>query len=173
MEEFVKTILYAYPLLKTVGKDYEEHIRNKALLSYRSGGSAENLAEYLAEEILCKRRLEWLKEKIDCVLDKLDQVEKTLVKIRYFGLERKIKRPMDHAAGGEKNRYGEWSESKYFRRQNKLLSKMKGLFVAAGVNEEIFLKEFSILEPFREIYRFVSDGRDRKISLRERRWLRF
>ena len=54
MENYTKVVLYAYPLLRTVGEDYAEHIRNKALLSYDSAMTTERLAEYLAEEILCK-----------------------------------------------------------------------------------------------------------------------
>ena len=56
MENYVKVALYAYPILRTVSEDYAEHIRNKALLSYDSGKSAEQLAVYLAEEILQKAR---------------------------------------------------------------------------------------------------------------------
>ena len=57
MENYLKTVLYAYPLLATVGEDYAEHIRNKAVLSYHSSRSTENLAEYLAQEILRKNDL--------------------------------------------------------------------------------------------------------------------
>ena len=60
METYLKAVLYAYPLLQTVEKDYADHITNKALLSYESKKSTEELAEYLAEEILRKERLIWL-----------------------------------------------------------------------------------------------------------------
>ncbi|MBP3422500.1 MAG: hypothetical protein J6K86_01910, partial [Clostridia bacterium] len=52
LKNYVKIILYAYPLLKTVEKDYEEHIGNKALLSYDGRWTAEQTAEYIAGEIL-------------------------------------------------------------------------------------------------------------------------
>ena len=89
MENYTKVVLYAYPLLRTVGEDYAEHIRNKALLSYDSAMTTERLAEYLAEEILCKERLEWLKRTVEDVLSRLSDVERTLVAIRYFGKTKK------------------------------------------------------------------------------------
>ena len=51
LENYAKTILFAYPLLKTVEKDYEEHIRNKALLSFNGRTTALALAEYLAQDL--------------------------------------------------------------------------------------------------------------------------
>lgn len=89
LENYTKVVLYAYPLLRTVGEDYAEHIRNKALLSYDSAMTTERLAEYLAEEILCKERLEWLKRTVEDVLSRLSDVERTLVAIRYFGKTKK------------------------------------------------------------------------------------
>ena len=88
MENYVKVVLYAYPFLQNVGRDYEEHIQNKAILSYRSNKTAEEVALYLAEEIIRQRELVALKNLIDGVLDKLSTVEKLLEQIRYFGKER-------------------------------------------------------------------------------------
>jgi len=90
LENYVKTVLYAYPLLKTVGEDYAEHIKNKAVLSYNSPKSTESLAEYLAEEILRKNCLLWLKEVIERTVDKLSALDRGLVEMRYFGKKRKI-----------------------------------------------------------------------------------
>ena len=89
MENYVKTILYAYPLLKTVGEDYAEHIKNKAVLSYNSSRNTESLAEYLAEEILHKNCLLWLKEVIEKTVDKLNDLDRSLVETRYFGKKKK------------------------------------------------------------------------------------
>ena len=106
MENYLKTVLYAYPLLKTVGEDYAEHIRNKAVLSYNSSLKTEDLAEYLAKEILRKNNLLWLRGAIEGVLAKLDDTERALIAARYFG---KKKIPL-HKAGEQ-----EWSDRTYFQ----------------------------------------------------------
>ena len=92
MEKYIKWVLYAYPSVKELVKGYEEHIKNCAVLSYRGNRTAEETALYLAEEILEKRRLEWLVSCVEEVFDKLSDMEKLLVQIRYFGKERKIKK---------------------------------------------------------------------------------
>ncbi len=172
MKNYVKAALYAYPFLKNVGREYAEHIENKAILSYRSGYTAERLALYLAEEILQKEKLEWLKERIERVLGKLSEVERTLVAIRYFGKERKIKRELaDRKRNGEK--YANvWSERKYFRRQNRLSEKVGAMLEGVGVTQEVFEREYAGLDIFKKIYKFVCEGRDRGISKNERQWLR-
>ena len=171
MENYTKVVLYAYPMLKTVGEDYAEHIKNKALLSYDSSLSTEKLAEYLAEEILRKRKLEWLKGKIEEVLARLDDVERTLVAIRYFGKKRKIKKfrftseknPLVDSARGERA---------YFRRQQRLSEKVGAMLKSVGITEDIYLRDYATLEIFAKIHTFVHEGKDRKVSQDERRWIR-
>lgn len=163
MENYAKVILYAYPLLKTVGQDYEEHIRNKAALSYLNSTTAERLAEYIAGEILEMRRLEWLKAKVEQVLEKLDETERTLLSIRYFGKRKKIKALV--------NANGKWSERNYFRRQKRLSEKVGEMLRVYGVTEELFLSDYAALDLFKKIYRFVQEGKDRKVSADERRAL--
>ncbi len=164
MENYAKVILYAYPLLETVGKDYAEHIRNKALLSYDSRMGAERLAEYIAGEIIAKEHLEALKQDVDAVLDKLEETEKRLLAIRYFGKGKQLREFLknERASAG-------WSERKYFRQQKKLGEKVAMMLRAVGVTQERFRREFSGLEIFKQITRFVEEGRDEKISAAERR----
>lgn len=170
MEKYIKAVLYAYPLLKTVGEDYREHIETKALLSYKSQAPAWETAEYIAGEIIQKRRLEWLKERIERVVERLNDVEKTLLAIRYFGKEKKIKRLLSgEPACGE---YVKWSESKYFRMQKRLAEKVGAMLVCEGVTKEAFETEFAPLALFSRIYRFVQEGKDQKITQSERQWLR-
>lgn len=168
MENYVKVVLYAYPILKGTVEAYREHIKNKALLSYRSDALAEELAEYIAEEIVCKRKLEWLKNAVEGVVNRLDAVEKTLIFIRYFGKERKIKR----AETNLEKRAGSWSESMYFRKQNRLGEKVGAMLRTYGLTKEVFESEFASLEIFRKINKFVEAGKDRKISENEKRWVR-
>ncbi len=156
-------MLYAYPLLKTVGQDYEQHIRNKALLSYDGKWNTVRLAEYLAEEILRKERLEWLKGVIDKVLDKLSETERALVALRYFGKRRK-KRPCADGgtAQGQTNCIPAWSDRTYFRMQRKLSQKVGAMLTAAGLTERVFERELAPIEMIAKIHRFVQEGRDQR-----------
>lgn len=170
MEKYIKAALYAYPLLQAMEEDYRESIETKALLSYKSQAPAWETAEYLAGEIIQKRRVEWLKERIDRVLERLNDAEKTLLSIRYFGKEKKIKRLLSTSpVCGE---YVAWSESKYFRVQKRLAEKVGGMLVCEGVTQEAFEKDFAPFPPFNRIYRFVQEGKDQIVTQSERQWLR-
>ncbi len=146
MENYVKEILYVYPLLITVEKDYEEHIKNRALLSYKSGMTAERLVEYLAEEIVWKENLTALKSGVERVLDKLSQTEKTLLEIRYFG--RKHKEKFLKTETGQA-----WSRRKYFRMQDKLEERLDGLFKKEGLTKETYIQAWAESEPFKAVRR--------------------
>lgn len=171
MKNYVKAVLYAYPLLKTVGEDYGEHIRNRALLSYRTDKNAEEIIEYIAGEIIEKRKLEWLKNCVEETLKKLNDVERTLLAIRYFGKERRIKKPVKKEGARNAWEISAWSERKYFRRQKRLGDKVGTLFSACGLQEDVFENEYAQMEVFQKIYPFVCAGRDWRITRRERRWM--
>ena len=171
LENYVKAVLYAYPLLKTVSEDYAVHIRNKAVLSYDSNVTTECLAEYLAGEIIEKHRLEWLKNTVEGVLSKLTEEERTLIDIRYFGKTKKLRDFLNGQA--EKRQGGEagCSERMYFRRQSRLADKIGAMLFYAGVTQKVYDEKFKNLEIFRKINQFVEEGRDKKISADERRFL--
>lgn len=52
--------------------------------------NTEKLVEHLAEEILHKRRLEWLEEALEKALSTLGEPERGLVGIRFFGEKRNL-----------------------------------------------------------------------------------
>ncbi len=145
MENYLKTVLYAYPLLETVGEDYKQHIRNKALLSYDGRWDTLRLAEYLAEEILQKNRLEWLKRVVERVLDKLSQTERELIALRYFGKKRKE----------NTGSFSAWSDRKYFRMQQRTGEKAGGMLAAAGVTKKKFFEELAPIEMIAKVHKFV------------------
>ena len=157
-------MLYAYPFLKTVDKDYQDHIRNKAILSYDSKMTAERLAEYIAGEIITKRNLEGLKEDLEKVFGRLEETEKKLLEIRYFGKRKKLRDFLKNGEGKEA-----WSERKYFRRQQRLGEKVALMMRSVGLTKERYDAEFAGLDIFQRIAKFVEDGRDEKISAEERR----
>lgn len=152
LEKYIKAVLYAYPLLKTVEEDYAEHIRNKALLSYNSRLTTQELAEYLAGEILHKSRLVWLKEVIEQTMARLSETERALLAIRYFGKNRKL-----YLRGLE--RKGEdpllWSERKYFRMQQRLGEKVSSMLKIAGVTKALFDSELAEIDIFRKICKYI------------------
>ena len=169
MENYVKAILYGYPLLESVEEDYQEHIQVRALLSYRSDKSATEIAEYIAGEIVEKGRLVWLKSVVGEILEKLSDGERTLIAIRYLRTERKIKKPLQPI--GAKTAYTAWSESKYFRMQQRLGEKVGAMLKKAGVTKELFEALFMPTDIFGPVYRCVCEGKDRGVSKGERRRL--
>ena len=169
MKNYAKIILYAYPLLKTVEKDYEVHIRNKAILSYDGRWTAEQTAEYLAGEILEMQRLEWLKGTVEKILSSLSDVEKTLVAIRYFGKKNGMKALLRE----EKNplKQSGWTERSYFRKQARLGDKLTSAFALVGLTEEVFLKEFAQMDIFKRVAKYLEKRRGESITANERTWI--
>ena len=155
MEKYMKAVLYAYPLLKTVEEDYAEHIRNKALLSYNSRLTTQELAEYLAEEILHKNRLSWLKAVVEQTLARLSETERTLLEIRYFGKKRKLRFYSNEQTENNGEACFVWSERKYFRMQQKVGEKVSAMLKVAGVTKPVFERELAEIDIFRKVLRYI------------------
>jgi hypothetical protein len=169
LENYVKEILFGYPLLRTVEEDYQMHIRNKAVLSHNCAMSAEKLAEYLAGEILTMRSLQSLKRTIEEVLDKLSLEERTLIEIRYFGRRKKMRGFLKRRISKGNSR--ECSETTYFRRQRALGEKVAAMLHFAGITKEKYLAEYASSDIFKKIHTFVEAGKDKMIAADERRLL--
>lgn len=163
MRNYVKIILHAYPFLKTVGEDYEAHIRNRALLSYDGRWTAEQTAEYLAAEILNMRRLEWLKARIENALGKLTDVERTVTEIRYFGKGRKLKGFLQKQKNPLSKRA--FTERSYFRYQERLGDKISSLLALEGVTEEVYRRELAPIDVIQKIAKTA----ERACALQKRR----
>ena len=144
-------MLYAYPFLKTVNEDYAQHIRNKALLSYDGRRNAEELLEYLAEEILQKRRLEFLKQAIEEMFDHLEPLERVLVEIRFFGKKQKVC-ASENKAFAEKFNLENWNDSKRNRSQQRLFLKVSAMLCRAGVTKQYFEEELLPIALIKRIY---------------------
>ena len=172
VKNYLKAVLYGYPLLESVSEDYQVHIENKAALSVRTDKSAFELAVELAGEVCEKRDLEWLKGCVEAALDMLTDVEKTLIAARYFGKRCKSKKSLPTKGELPKTEIAAWSERKYFRFQNRLSEKVCAILNRLGVTEEVFEKKFAKTDIFERIYRFVCEGKDQKIAQRAQRWLR-
>ena len=171
MKGYVKAILYVYPFLKTVEKDYEEHILNKAILSYKGNMNADKLAEYIAGQIVEKRNLVWLKGCVDRVLKKLSDTEKILVQMRYFGRRRKMKRGVSRPVQSAGGQVSIPCERKYFRLQNRLIKKLTELFAGEGITEETFAFTFEKMPLFHQAYVCIKREKDQQLSKTEKEWL--
>ncbi len=164
MKEYAKMMMYAYPLLATVEKDYEDHIRNRAVLSYFADGSAYEQAEYVAEQIIEMRKLEELKGRVGEALTRLSALERVLVDIRYFGKTKDILAALALAESGTRT----WTERTYFRRQTRLGEKLEGLLRAVGLTEEVFRREYENTPTFQHIRKCLEGGGEERIFKRER-----
>lgn len=163
-ESYVKTILYIYPRLERIAGDYGDHIRHRAILSYENR-TAERAAEYLAEEILKKRAIEALKERVDAALKKLNDEERFLLEVRYFGRKKKLREFLE--AGTERP----GSERSYYRKQERLLKKVISVFSGVGLTEEAFFREYRGFGWMMSACRQIGSGRECAAVRRERQTL--
>lgn len=147
-------MLYAYPSLQRMGDAYAQHIRNKALLSCDGRMNTEALAEYLAEEILQKRRLEWLKNTVDEALGLLSDLERTLIEVAFFGAKKKLRllTKKKLAASCDLKTWGERTRTRF---QTRALEKLKVSLIKAGLTQKRFEEEFLHIELIQKIYRRV------------------
>ena len=136
-------------------KSYAEHICNKAVLSYKSTQSTEGLVRYVVKQICRREKLLWLEEILKSVVDGLDETDKALLQIRYFGKKRK-----NAQKGGAFEDIAGWSASKYFRRQNKLEQRIERMLIRCGLTEQVFDEWFAPMEIFRLISTYLQADRD-------------
>lgn len=145
MDEYVKIVLYAFPLLKTVEKDYGDHIKNRAVLSYRSDAPALAVAQYIAGEIVEKERLVWLKDTVQRVLDELSEEERALIGLRYFGKARKKEENINKVK----------SESTYYRLQNRLGKKVGEQMKKIGLTKSLYADWFMAMPLFQKVEKYL------------------
>lgn len=144
---YAKAVMYAYPLLKSVENDYDQYIRNKALLSYKCEAFA--AAWTIAKRIEEKQSLVWLRGRVDKLLKGLNETEIALVEARYFG-----KRKADNLC------VSTVCERSYFRKQERLAKKIACALSALGVTQEVFDQRFAKMDIFQSIYRFSERKRE-------------
>ena len=150
--------------MERIAADYGEHIRHRAIFSYENR-TAERAAEYLAEEILKKRAIEALKERVDAALKKLNDEERFLLEVRYFGRKKKLREFLE--AGTERP----GSERSYYRKQERLLKKVISAFSGVGLTEEAFFREYRGFGWMMSACRQIGSGRECAAVRRERQTL--
>ncbi len=153
MENYVKASLRVYPLLELTQDAYEQHIRNKALLSCNGRMNTEDLALYLAEQILHKRRLLWLQGVIEGALDALSEEERALVGAAFFGEKR--------AAILEG-----WSDSKRLRLQTRCFTRLEWMLKRSGLTKKYFEEALVKIEVVRKSYKRTLFESERKPTVK-------
>ena len=169
MKQYVKTILYVYPLIREMEKEYQVHIENRAVLSYREQRSVESQVEYLAQEITDKRNLLWLQSCVDKALSTLSDSERTLLAVRYFGKTKKVKKAVVAKAKRQSPKKGAMSERTYFRLQNRLICKMGEMLGGMGIDEKTFDALFAHIPLFQQVS-CLQARREYKLTKNEREW---
>ncbi len=153
--DYVKTVLYVYPHLKSFQEAVRQSARNKAALSYKKRDAFAAACE-IAEELLFCETLEALEKDLLSALGALSDEERYLVGYRYF-----------HAQGEEYPL--SYSERSYYRRQNALLQKIRMLLCARGWTGERFLIEFGRDRLFMRVFNAVREGREGEIVKKRRK----
>ncbi len=153
--DYVKTVLYVYPHLKSFQEAVRQSARNKAALSYKKRDAFAAACE-IAEELLFCETLEALERDLLSALGALSDEERYLVGYRYF-----------HAQGEEYPL--SYSERSYYRRQNALLQKVRMLLCARGWTGERFLIEFGRDRLFMRVFNAVREGREGEIVKKRRK----
>ncbi len=164
MINYVKAVLYAYPLLGEMSEAYDVHIKNKAVLSYRDSTPTVELAEYIVSEIIDKRKIQWLKSTLDKLLNGLNEKQKELVALRYFN--KKQKTPALTKQAGQA-----FVARNYIKKQKRLTDKLLKMLVKEGLTKEVFDSHFAKMEIFQTIAKFLASRKSREISSSERAWL--
>ena len=167
MDTYIKAVLYIYPRLEKIEKDYGEHIGNKAILSYDYRAATEALTEYIAGEIIRKNLIEDLKRRVDRALERLSAEEKFLLELRYFGRKKQL------AEYRKQDRYRNMcSERNYYRKQSRVLGKISSLLKLGGLTEEYFLREYSCFDWLTSVCRSIDEGKEGAAVAREKEFFR-
>ena len=163
MNEYVKALLYLYPSFKRMTEDFGEHIKNKAYLSFECKGGTERYVEYLAGEVIKKKKMEEISFAMDELVDKLSDKEKFLLEMRYFRRKKKLQAYMETL--GEE---ALGSKRSYFRKQGKLFEKLCLRLKRKGLTEEEFIERYGELDGISSVMRFIRSGKEEKLKKKER-----
>ena len=126
--EYAKILLSAYPnlgrFIKAANDNYLRRCLNSAYFSEPTETFAAGVLNLLDE----RRKLVDLKEKLDLLFSRLSDEERQLIKFKYAGIM-------------PKNKF-DFSLRTYFRKQIKLLEKVKTYLNYLNITEEVFKREY-------------------------------
>lgn len=155
--DYVKALLYSYPMLGKMEEAVDCAVSNKALLSYKNFRAAEEIAAGIAEEIRLREALTSLRALLEKILPLLSEEENYLLEYKYFRRKKVLREKF--------SRFGlRYTERHYFRRQEQLLCKMAILFLLHGWTKERFLEETGDL--FTRVLRAIGEGKELAVPFR-------
>jgi len=157
--DFVKTVLYVYPMLRKLSEAVRVSGENKALLSYRAKGDAFDAAKEVADTFFLADRLDFLREAVSGILETLNAEETFLLEYKYF----RRKKVLDLGDGKIF-----CSERNYFRRQSALLKKIGFLLAVRGITEQTFLEDYADSLCLMRVYRAISEGKEETVVPKRR-----
>lgn len=138
LKDYQKVILYVYPKIDKIVKDYDGIIKAQASACF-SYESAEKCAERIAEYILLKNSFLVLKDGISDILERFTYEELYLLEYKYFRRKKKLE-------GEFKDFEFLCNERTYFRKQARLLEKVNAQLIKEGFDETWFKENFSNCE---------------------------
>ena len=128
MSYYVKTILSCYKALMPLSKQMETIIKQKAKNSYYNYSPCQVQAEEILKIVNVRLLLLDLKSLTEEALSKLSFNDLWLIKYKYFGETPDFE--FDHTSRN------------YFRKQVKVIEKLKKVFCSIGVTEEWFMNNY-------------------------------
>ena len=151
MKDYQKVVLYVYPRVEKILRDFDGMI---CALAFTFGESGGRCAERIAEYIGAKQNFMYLREIVDEITANLSREERYLLEYKYFRRKRMLE--------GEFCGYAlDCNERTYFRRQARLAEKLNALFLQKGLNEQWFNECFGwvrFMQTSRENVRLRGDA---------------
>ena len=143
---YAEVLLLAYPDLDRMIENEKVGYLERCYQSAYFFEPCDKFAEKLMEKLEIRNRLIDLKSKLDCLYSRLDDEEKALIKFKYCGVL-------------PENKF-DFSLRTYFRKQIKLLDKIKEYLTYLNVTEEVFKRDYSKLIYF-EVLKEVAEKKRR------------
>ncbi len=147
--DYVKIILTSYPKLDHVIMGYRDCISLRCRNSMFFWESPEEICAKVIEKKLILERLVDLKRKIDVLLSRLTDDEKDLIYAKYLGKPPRKK--------------FNFSKRTYYRKQNKLLLKIKKYLSYLRIDEDTFERDFMYIPFFKLMNEVCEDIKHIKI----------
>ena len=124
---YIKTLLSTYPRIQKIIEQIDDLVLKKAMSAFSCFSPCQEIAEKILLLTERKKVLIEIRQVCDNVFNKLTIEEYDMIDYKY--IKRKSK---------EYYKNFDYSSKGYFRRQNKLLTKLSSLFFSQGIDDEWF-----------------------------------
>ncbi len=146
--DYVQILMTSYPKLDRVIMGYRDCITLRCRGSLFFWESPEEICTKIIEKKLILERLVSLKSKLDVLLERLNDEEKDLIYMKYLEIPPKKK--------------FKFTKRTYFRKQNKLLGKVKKYLSYLRIDEDTFERDYMCIPFFRLMKETCEETKNRK-----------